>query len=699
MRTLHRSIIRTVFLSSVIIASTAHGYYTTKGQDIIDRKTGGKVLLQGFGLGCWLLPEGYMWGLRKLDRPRQLEEAIVDLIGPQDAAEFWRLYHDNFVTEDDIKAMKAWGVNSVRIALLASMLQPRDGQPAAAPYLYSEEGFSYLDNLVRWCDKYKVGVIWDMHGAPGGQNAANISDSDGTARLWTEKEKYWPLCIDLWYKIAERYKNEDCIIGYDLLNEPLLRRYKGIDVKLLRELYVELTKEIRTIDTNGIIFIEGDDWAQNFSMLEPLDWDKHLVIAFHSYPPTSSQDGLKRWDDLRKKYNIPLWHGETGEQRPPFIVNAVSTGFLNSANVGWNWWTHKKFDNLTQPWCCLKTKGFQKIIDYWKGTGPRPSKWQAKRWLFDQAGKTRSDRCEFIPDMVRSLIPLNPDSYLAARGVIAPKIIQQPNDVKLEVGDSATLIVGASGYPANYQWKKNGKILPGENNSRMRILNPSLEDNKAKYTVTVSNKKKSVTSRKALLTVNPYSGPIIAEAPTPVKIDGVVDEVWEKTEWLPLANVVLGEEPSADDISGAFKILQDKTNLYLLVQVTDDLKVHADGDSYESDSVEIYIDYDNSKSDRYDGDDFMFRYVWSESEVLSVLGTPSPGVKGAQKNTDKGYLMEIAIPWKAIGPTAKEGHYIGIDVHINDNDNAGRDCKIAWKARRDNSHQTPAVFGTMRLSE
>jgi endoglucanase len=130
MRTLHRSIIRTVFLSSVIIASTAHGYYTTKGQDIIDRKTGGKVLLQGFGLGCWLLPEGYMWGLRKLDRPRQLEEAIVDLIGPQDAAEFWRLYHDNFVTEDDIKAMKAWGVNSVRIALLASMLQPRDGRRA-----------------------------------------------------------------------------------------------------------------------------------------------------------------------------------------------------------------------------------------------------------------------------------------------------------------------------------------------------------------------------------------------------------------------------------------------------------------------------------------------------------------------------------------------------------------------------------------
>lgn len=434
-------------------------------------------------------------------------------------------------------------------------------------------------------------------------------------------------------------------------------------------------------------------------MLEPIDWDKHLVLAFHSYPPTSSQNGLKRWDDFRKKYNIPLWHGETGEQGPPYIVNTVSTEFLNSANVGWNWWTHKKFDGLSQPWDCPKTEGFQKIINFWKGTGPKPSKEQAKKWLFDQARKTRSDQCEFIPDMVRSLVQLNPDSYLASRGIIAPKIIQQPKDVGLEVGDSASLMVRASGYPVNYQWKKNGKILPGENNFRLRIQHPSLEDNKTEYTVTVSNKKRSDTSRKVTLTVKPYSGPIIAKTPVPVEIDGVVDDVWENAELLPLANVALREKPSAENLSGAFKILRDQTNLYLLVQVTDDLKMHTAEESYENDGIEIYIDYDNSKSDRYDSDDFMFRYVWSESEVLSVIGNPGPGVKGAQKDLDKGYIMEIAIPWKAIGGTPKEGQYIGIDVHVNDNDDVRRDCKITWKAKRDTSHQTPSVFGTMKLSE
>lgn len=401
--------IHTALLSSALIASAAHGYYTTQGQNVVDRKTGETVLLQGFGLGCWLLPEGYMWGLRTLDRPRQIEAAVVELIGAEDAAEFWRLYRDNFVTEGDIKAMKAWGVNSVRIALLASMLQPREGQPETPPYRYSEEGFGYLDNLVRWCETYHVGVIWDMHGAPGGQNAENISDSDGTARLWTEKERYWPLCIDLWKTIAERYKDKACIIGYDLLNEPLLRRYEGIDVGLLRQFYVELTAKLRTVDAEGIIFIEGDEWAQDFSMLEPLDWDKHLVVAFHSYPPTSTAEGLKRWDRLRQTYTVPLWHGETGEQRPPYQVNKASTELLNSVNVGWSWWTHKKFDRLTQPWNCPKTEGFQKIIEYWKGTGEKPSRADAKNWLFEQAVKTRTDHCVFLPEMVRSLVPLNPD--------------------------------------------------------------------------------------------------------------------------------------------------------------------------------------------------------------------------------------------------------------------------------------------------
>ncbi len=161
--------------------------YTTHGRDIIDRATGEPVHLIGFGLGGWLLPEGYMWGIRTLDRPWQFEDAIEDLIGPDDAAEFWRRYHDNYVTEDDFRAMAAMGANSVRPALLASKLMPRD-QPSSPPFTFSDEGFRFLDSVVTWGTRHGLGIIWDMHGAPGAQNAENIADSDGEARLWTEPD-------------------------------------------------------------------------------------------------------------------------------------------------------------------------------------------------------------------------------------------------------------------------------------------------------------------------------------------------------------------------------------------------------------------------------------------------------------------------------------------------------------------------------
>lgn len=46
--------------------------------------------------------------------------------------------------------MKAMGANSLRIALLASKLQPREDQPEEPPFRYSEEGFRYLDSVMVW---------------------------------------------------------------------------------------------------------------------------------------------------------------------------------------------------------------------------------------------------------------------------------------------------------------------------------------------------------------------------------------------------------------------------------------------------------------------------------------------------------------------------------------------------------------------
>jgi hypothetical protein len=684
----------------VIFLTVSYGYYTTKGVDIIDRKSGEKIILRGFGLGCWLLPEGYMWGIRRIDRPRQIEKAIAELIGKEDAAEFWRLYHENFLSEEEIKAMKSWGVNSVRIALLASQLQPRENQPDHPPYRYSEEGFRFLDSLVTWCGKYEVGVIWDMHGAPGAQNAENIADSDGEARLWTEKEKYWPMCNELWYKIAQRYQHETCIIGYDLLNEPLLRRYDGISPQLLRELYVQLTKTIRTIDKEGIIFIEGDDWAQTFNILEPMDWDPHLVMAFHSYPPTADQRGLQRWDTLRKKYHIPLWHGETGEQGPPYKRNSTSTTFLESANVGWSWWTHKKFDRESQPWNCLRTPGFIKILDYWQGRGDKPDKQQAKEWLFDQARKTHSKYCTFLPDMVRSLVPLDPESYLAVKDTLAPEIIDQPQDsLIIKEGGVGSATVRAMGFPLAYQWYKNETAIADQKTSRLHLGQISPDDNNGIYKVKISNSRGTVESRETLLLVTPFSGPYIQKTATAPVVDGEAEILWDKVPQIAITNVAMGSASSPSDLSGSMKLLWDETSLFILVRVTDDIKSDNNRNAHERDGIEIYLDINNDKADDYGEDDFHLRCLWHGSGIDAAQGSPGSGILAAQRDTPDGYLMEMAFPWTAIYAAPVNGQFIGIDIHINDNDGERREAKLSWYSSRNAAYRSPRFLGTMRFIE
>lgn len=691
----HRVILVIILFLIGISLSNSYAYYTTKGQNFINRKTGERVILRGFGIGGWLLPEGYMWGIRKIDRPWQFEKAIENLIGKKDAEEFWRLYYENFLTEGDFAAMKSWGVNSVRIPILASVLQPREGQPDSPPYIYSEYGFSLLDSVVSWCKKYEIGIIWDMHGAPGGQNAENISDSDGEARLWTEKEKYWPRCIELWYKIVERYKNEECIIGYDLLNEPLLLRYKNIDPKMLRELYIQLTETIRTIDKEGIIFIEGDDWAQNFDILEPLDWDPHLAIAFHSYPPTSNQEALNRWDSLRKKYNIPLWHGETGEQGPPYKLNIEATKFLESANVSWSWWTHKKFDMKSQPWSILRSPGFLKILDYWNGYGEKPSKDKAKTWLFEQAKMTHSDYCEFYPEMVRSLFPLDPDKYLSSKVITKPKIVIQPEDISVEEGGIGQTIIRAKGYPLNYQWYKNGKQLSDQKSCRLFIVNPSMADNNSTYFVKIINSKGSVESKKIKLGVIPFNGLVINHTSITPKIDADLDKIWEKVQSIKLEKLFFSENNSESDLSASVKLLWNEMNLYLWVQIIDDIMSDKENSNYSQDALEIYLDPDNRKSQTYSKDEFQLRYLRNNSVVETLQGKLAKDITVAKKEIDNGYQVELAIPWEAINSKPSLGKIIGIDIHVIDNDNDRRSSRVAWYGKQ--ARLTPMDFGTMKL--
>ena len=89
-------------------------FVTTRGKQIIS-PDGKPLLLKGINLGNWLLPEGYMFKFKQTNSPRLIQTAINELIGEDEARRFWKTYHDNYITRDDISFIKRSGFNSVRV--------------------------------------------------------------------------------------------------------------------------------------------------------------------------------------------------------------------------------------------------------------------------------------------------------------------------------------------------------------------------------------------------------------------------------------------------------------------------------------------------------------------------------------------------------------------------------------------------------
>jgi hypothetical protein len=196
---------------------------------------------------------------------------------------------------------------------------------------------------------------------------------------------------------------------------------------------------------------------------------------------------------------------------------------------------------------------------------------------------------------------------------------------------------------------------------------------------------------------------VIRKASRPVVIDGKAEALWSEARQYKLGNVIYAPISSDEDCSAYFKALWDAQNLYILVDVTDDsLKNDSDSDLwYQDDCVEVFIDGDNSKSDNYDSDDAQYHFDWDRTKptMNSFEHGSLNGVQFAMVTTEKGYCTEIKFPWLTLGTKPSAGAKIGLDVHVDDDDDGDdRDSKLTWHGKEDNAWETPKVFGTAELA-
>ena len=367
----------------------------TSGKKIVD-KNGNEVLLRGMGPGGWLVMEGYMNQSAGIAGPQhEIKNKLIELMGEEKTETFFKEWRKNHFTKRDVDSLAAWGFNSIRLPMHYNLMTlPIEDEPVPGENTWIEEGFTIIDNLLEWAKPHNMYIILDMHAAPGGQGYnADISDYDSSKpSLWESVENQDKL-VALWGKIAERYKDNEWIGGYDLINETNWTLPNGT---LLRQVFERITEAIREVDQNHIIFIEGNDYANNFTGLTP-PWDDNMVYSFHKYWSTVNDNDLDWILPMRDQYNIPLWMGESGENSNTWYTRFIS--LLEKNDVGWAWWTIKKVGDIDSPFSVKLNPGYQKVLDYWKGEGPKPSEQETFDAMMKLADNLLIENCLYRKDI------------------------------------------------------------------------------------------------------------------------------------------------------------------------------------------------------------------------------------------------------------------------------------------------------------
>ncbi|MEE9352212.1 MAG: sugar-binding protein [Thiotrichaceae bacterium] len=165
--------------------------------------------------------------------------------------------------------------------------------------------------------------------------------------------------------------------------------------------------------------------------------------------------------------------------------------------------------------------------------------------------------------------------------------------------------------------------------------------------------------------------------------------------------LVEGETWDKRDISGKWQVKWDENNIYLSVKVYDkEIMVDSD-DPTQDDSIEFFIDGDNSRDDSFDKkNDFHFIFARNKTQVFFGEENPEDlklDIPFEMENKYDGYELRAEISWSQLGLSPKIADKISMDVVVNDDDDGGnRDARVSWNTRK--VETKPKDFGMILVS-
>ena len=333
-----------LFAGSGIYAADTH--LVVSGTNIVaaDNPTV-NVQLQGVNLGGWLVPEMSMIPFNSTSIPDAytLWNTLQNRFGTTGMENIRTAWRANWITQNDFALMHNDGFNTVRIPFESSMFTDPN-----------EDGFKWLDQAVNWASQNNMYVILDMHGAPGGQSASEDTGRQNQNQFFSSQANI-NQAAQVWGEIAQHYKGNPTIAGYDLLNEPVGEpNYTTLD-----SVYSQLYNAVRNQGDEHIIFMEPGNYSDIGNLPSPARMNWYNVAysghIYHWSAPTQSQElsqfasTIQSMAQSAKQLNVPAYVGEFGLVQG----GGSSSEFkqvvteLDQNNMAWTAWPWKEFTNTS----------------------------------------------------------------------------------------------------------------------------------------------------------------------------------------------------------------------------------------------------------------------------------------------------------------------------------------------------------------
>lgn len=324
------------------------------GDRLVD-PAGSPVLLTGFGLGGWMNMENFITGYPATES--HARRALREALGEDGYAAFFDQFLAGFFDASDARYLASLGLNALRVPFHYRHFEDDD-----RPFVLKPDGFRWLDRVVDACAGAGIYTILDLHAVPGAQNHHWHSDNPThQPAFWTHRH-FQDRVVHLWEALAEHYRDNPAVAGYNPVNEPA-----DESGAVIGPFYDRLAAAIRAVDPRHILFLDGNRYSSDFSVFtEPLpdtvytvhDYALPGIAVGAEYPGTTRGEYydrdtvaatfLRRTEFMRRT-GTPIWVGEFGPvytgspelDRSRYRLLADQLSIYREHGASWSLWTYK----------------------------------------------------------------------------------------------------------------------------------------------------------------------------------------------------------------------------------------------------------------------------------------------------------------------------------------------------------------------